>query len=344
MGLADEGQPSHAPGSISDVSLDPDPATVAPLAFDALQQELETPYDLPSDAIASFCMDGYVKLPGVLSPAAVVTLRAEIVSVLAAAFDVVPDAQRPRSDGSPIAAAKPGSRFYSAEMAWLDNPVLRLFVLSPRIAKICADLLKVDAVRLYHDNLLSKEPGCGRTPWHYDDHHFPLATNQVVTAWIPAQAIVRSTGPLAFAKGMDVWKLVSDVPFNKTDTSYDRRVAEIFAEQGVVVDDGPFAVGEVSFHHNLNFHTVGGNATPISRCALANTFFVDGARVVDAPTMVSGDWNKFLPGIGPGEVAKSRVNPVCWPAERDWMNTAGHKPERDGHDAPLANERKPYEN
>ena len=83
-------------------------------------------------------------------------------------------------------------------MIWLENPILRLFVLSPRIAKICSDLLGIDSVRLYHDNLLSKEPGCGRTPWHYDDHHFPLDTNDVVTAWIAAQAIPKAMGPACF--------------------------------------------------------------------------------------------------------------------------------------------------
>ena len=31
------------------------------------------------------------------------------------------------------------------------------------MAKICADLLSVQKIRLYHDNALVKESGCGRT-------------------------------------------------------------------------------------------------------------------------------------------------------------------------------------
>ena len=31
-------------------------------------------------------------------------------------------------------------------------------------------------VRLYHDNVLAKAPGCGRTPLHFDAHHFPIAS------------------------------------------------------------------------------------------------------------------------------------------------------------------------
>ncbi|MEO0850059.1 MAG: hypothetical protein AAFY04_01460, partial [Pseudomonadota bacterium] len=70
--------------------------------------------------------------------------------------------------------------------------------------------------------------------------------------------------------------------------------------------------------HNLSFHTAGGNDTTLSRCALANTYFADGARIVDAPTMVSGDWQKFMPGTSPGAVAKSPLNPICWPPAADW--------------------------
>ncbi len=293
----------------------PETADIPSLDHDALIDELATPYELSTAAINSFRQDSYVKLPDVLSPQAVMTLRREIVAILERDFDAKLDAGLDKNRHAP---AKPGRRFYSAEMVWLENPVIRLFVLSPRIAKICADLLGVDAVRLYHDNLLSKEPGCGRTPWHYDDHHFPLATNDVVTAWIAAQPIPRAMGPLAFAKGMETWRKVADVPFSKADASYDQQVASIFEQTGVEIDDGPFALGEVSFHHNLNFHTAGVNHTPISRCVLANTFFVDGARIVDEPTMVSGDWQKFMPGLGAGDIAASALNPICWPAPSTW--------------------------
>jgi ectoine hydroxylase-related dioxygenase (phytanoyl-CoA dioxygenase family) len=135
----------------------------------------------------------------------------------------------------------------------------------------------------------------------------------VVTAWAPAQAIPLEMGPLAFAHPLDVHKLVDAVSFEKTGTGYDRGVAEVFARNGVAVDETPFDLGEVSFHHNLSFHTAARNRTDRSRIVLANTYYADGARIVDAPTMVSGDWQKFMPGVGPGDVAASPLNPVCWP-------------------------------
>ena len=120
-------------------------------------------------------------------------------------------------------------------------------------------------------------------------------------------------GPLSFAKPLNVFELVKDIDFNKFDTSYDKQVTETFKSNNVLIESEPFALGEVSFHHNQCFHTAAGNRTTRTRVVLANTFFADGARVVDQPTMVSGDWQKFIPGACPGDIAASELNPVCWP-------------------------------
>ena len=283
---------------------------LAPIpAFDILsngeiEKELNEYYHLTDDQCLAFRRDGFIKLPNVLSRGAVVSLRQKLLMLLDKTFDVSIEGGE-------------NNRFLSLEMMWLDNALIRSYVLSPRIAKIAADLLGVESVRLYHDNVLAKGPGCGRTPWHCDDHHFPLATQNVVTAWMPAQPIPLEMGPLSFAKPLSIFELVKDIDFNKFDTSYDKQIAEVFRSNTVVIDEGPFAMGEVSFHHNRCFHTASGNRTTRGRIVLANTFFADGARVVEQPTMVSGDWQKFIPGVGPGGIAASELNPVCWPANSE---------------------------
>ena len=269
---------------------------------EAIIEELRTPFRLLKKDRKEFQQNGFVKLKKILTPGAVVRLRQELVRLLGESF-------KSSLDGDVR------DRFLSLEMAWLNNPLIKAYVLSERIGKICAELLNVDSVRLYHDNILSKEPGCGRTPWHYDDHHFPLATDDVVTAWIPAQPIPVEMGPLSFAKPLSVYELVKDIEFNKFDTSYDRKINEIFKERKVAVEDSAFDIGEVSFHHNRSFHTAASNKTVQSRVVLASTYFADGARIVDEPTMVSGDWEKFIPGAGPGDIAASELNPICWQAK-----------------------------
>ena len=257
---------------------------------------------MKNEQIDFFRKNGFIKLKKVFSPGVVLKLRAELIKLLKKEFDVDPDKEA-------------HDRFLSLEMTWPKNELLRSYVLSPRLGQISADLLGVSAVRLYHDNVLAKQAGCGRTPWHFDDHHFPLDTNDVVTAWVPAQPTPVEMGPLSFAYPLDVHKIVNAVTFEKTGTGYDRGVSEVFRKNGVTVNETPFELGEVSFHHNLNFHTASRNRTNRSRVALANTYFRDGARVINSPTMVSGDWQKFMPNVKPGEVAASPLNPICWPID-----------------------------
>ncbi|MFO7763030.1 MAG: phytanoyl-CoA dioxygenase family protein [Wenzhouxiangellaceae bacterium] len=299
--IEEDRRPSQAAVESANALLGRELAGAECASDDELARELERPYRLRRDQSAFFRENGYVKLPDVFSRRTVFRLRAEMLRCFVRSFGLNPD--REASD-----------RFLSLELEWLANPVMRQFVLSPRIARLCGQLLGVDAVRLYHDNLLAKQPGCGRTPWHYDHHHFPLATDDVVTAWIPAQSIPTAMGPLAFAGPIDAHQHVADIPFDKFGTTFDQQVEQAFRrlQREIFVEDGPFEIGEVSFHHNLCFHSAGSNYTRYSRMALANTYFVSGARVVENPTMVSGDWQKFMPGTRPGGIADSERNPVCW--------------------------------
>jgi ectoine hydroxylase-related dioxygenase (phytanoyl-CoA dioxygenase family) len=274
------------------VPVDP-PEDVEPLTVAELAEELREPYVLSDAQAAGFAADLYVKLPDVLSPRALATGRREVERLAAA------------GDG-------PGSSgFLSLDLMWrTDSEVLRLFALAPRLGRLAADLLGVADARIYHDNVLAKQPGCGRTPWHFDAHHFPIASRDIVTSWIPLQAIPEPMGPLAFAPGKDTWRLAEDVDFDRAGDGYDRGVEAAFREAGVRVDDAPFALGEVSFHHAWAFHCARGNGTTQPRQVMATTYFADGARLVDQPTMVSGDYEKFLPGARPGGVIDTPLNPV----------------------------------
>lgn len=274
----------------------PEPASHDFPSLTDLTAELSQPFQLSSDQIEAFQQQGFIKLKNVLSPGCLSLMRHELSTLFEQESEQL------------------GNRFGSLEMMWEQNEIIKSFVMSSRLAKLAADLLGVTAIRLYHDNGLSKEPGCGRTPWHYDGHHFPIATDNVCTVWVPLQEIPDAMGPLGFAKSLEVVKLVEDIPFNKFDSSYDRRVNERLREQNIEVDLTPFDLGEVSFHHNLNFHTAGSNRTTTRRMVLATTYFEDGARVIDAPHMVNGDWRQFIPGVEPGEVIDTPLNPVLFPA------------------------------
>jgi hypothetical protein len=269
------------------------PEDAAIPSVDALRAELAEPYPLDDEARQRFQTEGFVKLPGVVSPGALAAARAEVARLAAA------------GDG-------PGrSGFLSMDLMWQGgSDVLEVFALSPRLGRLAADLLDVADVRLYHDNVLAKEPGCGRTPWHFDAHHFPIASRDIVTSWLPLQAIPAEMGPLAFAADAEAWRVAEDTDFSATDSSYDRGVSEAFRTARTPINDTPYALGEMSFHHSWCFHCARANGTTQPRTVLASTYFADGARVVDEPTMVSGDWRRFMPGAEPGALIDTPLNPI----------------------------------
>jgi len=127
-------------------------------------------------------------------------------------------------------------------------------------------------------------------------------------------------GPLSFAKPLNVFELVKGIKFNNSDTIYDKQIPEMFEKNHVSVEDGSFAMGEVSSHHNLSFHTAAGNRITKRRVVLANTYFSDGARVVKELTMVSDDWQQFIPGIAQGEIVLSELHPIFWPINTKKIN------------------------
>ena len=267
------------------------------LTISDLKKELNTSYPLSEKQKKFFKKNGFVKLKNMLSKNAVYTLRKQTTKEIVKNFS---SEKLKKLD------------FVSLDLIWKKNLIIKEFVLSKKIAKVAAQLLNVPSVRLYHDNILSKKPRCGRTPWHYDTHHFPIDSDEVITVWIPAQEIPINMGPLSFAMPIDVYKKVQQIEFNKFNKNYDSDISRVFKDNNVKIESGPFELGEVSFHHNLCFHTASSNETSKNRVVLANTYFKDGSKLVKNPTMVSGDWQKFIPNTKPGELIKTPLNPICW--------------------------------
>src|SRR6185369_15654450 len=94
-----------------------------------------------------------------------------------------------------------GRAFVQEGNVWQRVGAIRPLTFSERLASAAARLMGVDGVRLYHDQALVKEPGGGHTPWHCDQHYWPIEGDRTVTAWIPLVEVPVSQGPLRFAVG-----------------------------------------------------------------------------------------------------------------------------------------------
>jgi ectoine hydroxylase-related dioxygenase (phytanoyl-CoA dioxygenase family) len=198
--------------------------------------------------------------------------------------------------------------FLQVTNLWRTSDVARQFVFEKRLADIAARLLRVERVRLYHDQALYKEPGGGITPWHADQFYWPLSSDKTVTAWVPLQATPLEMGPLAFAAGSHRMQVGRDLEISDESERSLRKALESGRFHEV---NEAFELGEVSFHSGWTFHHTGANASKQARAVMTVIYMADGIRLAEpARKHHYLDWEAFMPGVKPGEVVDSPLNPV----------------------------------
>ncbi len=264
--------------------------------------DLSAPYALEASDIARYRHDGFIRLPEVLAPATLAGYGSAIVR----------EVQERTLERKPLAERSTYDRaFLQVFNLWRVNAQIAELVLSPRLGRIAAALMGARGARIYHDQALFKEPGGGFTPWHADQRYWPLADDRAVTAWIPLQDVPLEMGPLAFAVGsQDLLAERAALALPIGDES-ERVIARTLADCPKVEE--PFRLGEVSFHHGWTFHRAGPNRTTAPR-AVMTIIYIASDMVVAEPRNdhQRNDFATWFPGLTPGDVAASPLNPVAW--------------------------------
>ena len=77
---------------------------------------------------------------------------------------------------------------------WQENESYRRFIFDSRLAAAAAALMRSQTARLYHDHMLTKEPGTRqRTPWHQDQPYYNIEGRQNCSFWIPVDPVSRGS-------------------------------------------------------------------------------------------------------------------------------------------------------
>ena len=143
------------------------------------------------DAIDAFARDGAVCLRGLLDAHEVALLRGGIDANIAAPSPRAKVASR---------ADDPGF-FIEDFCCWPDTAAYRRLIFDSPLAAAAARLMGSREVRLYHDHMLTKEPGTRQpTPWHQDQPYYNIEGRQNISFWIPVDA-VRRHSTLEFVAG-----------------------------------------------------------------------------------------------------------------------------------------------
>ena len=144
----------------------------------------------PQD-IAAFQADGAVVLRGLLTGAEVELLRAGIDENLAH--------PSPRAK---VASARDDPGFFLEDFCcWQENDRYRRVIFGSALGEAGGLLMRSGTARLYHDHMLTKEPGTRqRTPWHQDQPYYNIEGRQTCSFWIPVDPVARES-TLEFVAG-----------------------------------------------------------------------------------------------------------------------------------------------
>jgi ectoine hydroxylase-related dioxygenase (phytanoyl-CoA dioxygenase family) len=143
------------------------------------------------ELVDQFQRDGAVCIRGLLSAAELAELRRGIDANLA---NLSPRAKVASGADDP-------GRFVEDFCNWRENPHYRRTIFDSALAETAGRLMRSSTARLYHDHMLTKEPGTRQpTPWHQDQPYYNIDGRQNVSFWIPVDPVTRAS-TLEFVAG-----------------------------------------------------------------------------------------------------------------------------------------------
>ena len=264
--------------------------------------DLSSDYALSSVQIADYRKNGHALVRGLAAPDEIALYRAALLDAVA----------RNNKETRPLEERDTyGKAFLQVMNLWRTDESVRRFVLARRFAKVAAELMGVEGVRLYHDQALFKESGGGPTPWHQDQHYWPLDTSNTITMWMPLVDVSQQSGTMRFASGSHQVGYLGDMPIS--DKSEEALQNFIAARGYETTTYGAMAAGDATFHSGWTLHGAPGNQSPIMREVMTIIYFSDGTRVGAADNdNRRNDLETWLPTLKPGDAAASVINPLVY--------------------------------
>ena len=146
---------------------------------------------ISDDLVDRFQRDGAVCIRQLFGTQALEELRAGIDANLAS----------PSPRAKVASGADDPGRFIEDFCNWQDNPRYRRLIMDSPLAATAGRLMQSSTVRLYHDHMLTKEPGTRQpTPWHQDQPYYNIEGRQNISFWIPVDPVSRAS-TLEFVAG-----------------------------------------------------------------------------------------------------------------------------------------------
>lgn len=258
---------------------------------------------ITQDHVDAFQRDGVVLVKGLFADY-VDTIRAGI--------------ERNMAEPGPYAAEnlKDGERgrFFDDYCNWNRIAEFEDVIRHSPAAEVAADLMQSEAVQVFHDHVLVKEPGTTKaTPWHQDGPYYFVDGRQTVSFWSPMDPV--SDASLRCVAGSHAWekpvlptRWLAETNFYPDTQAY-MPVPDPDA-QGMDIREWAMEPGDAVAFHYATLHGARGNTTEARRRAFSVRLLGDDARYVERP----GPTSPPFPGheMQAGQVLREDWFPVIF--------------------------------
>jgi ectoine hydroxylase-related dioxygenase (phytanoyl-CoA dioxygenase family) len=253
---------------------------------------------IADETVQQFERNGYVVVPDLLT-----------VEELDHYNEVVTGAVESRNAGDAVPLAEKSryqQSFIQCMNLWEDFPEVRLLTFHAKLGQAAAELLRVSAVRLWHDQALYKQAGGRETDAHQDHPYWPIRETASVTAWIPFEGSTLASGAVGYLPGTHAIGLrrFVNIFFGEPEDILARPELAGIAPEFVEVPKG-----SVAFHHGLTVHLAKPNLTERDRAVHTIIYFPDGSVRGHPFPHFAVDRG----GIDVGQKIASDVTPIAWP-------------------------------
>lgn len=196
--------------------------------------------------------------------------------------------------------------------AWEAERAFYRYLFIPALTEAVAQLMGIDTVRVWHDQIQYKPPfKGGPTVWHQDYPYWPvLEPAELVSAWLALEDADEENGCMGMVPKSHLWGAHGNGTVGIREGDWGPAYNRTYVPKGqrVRVVPCPVKAGCVMFHHCMTWHGAPPNRSSRGRPAIAVHFMPGHTRYVPKSKHAIG----HLIEVKPGEILRGEHFPTVF--------------------------------
>ncbi len=262
--------------------------------------------ELTDEQIASYQRDGFVVKRGFLS----LTERDELLAGIEAAVEQL--GRYKLAGGELQERWKESDTYYDRVFVqrlnlWKINDTVKKYMLAPELGRMLCRLEGIDAIRLWHDQTLQKQPWANPTAWHADNPKWSYSSRHAISIWIALDPATLQNGCMYYLPGSHKIGSWDDVAISQEMGLFFEQFPQY---RDVMPVAGEMEPGDAGFHNGLLAHGAGPNMTPNWRRAMTAGYMPDGCTFNGKQNILS---DEQVAALKVGDLLNDEAqNPLLW--------------------------------